>query len=152
MHTWFSHGASLSPKRSTQDRRDSVVSAAVWGWLDLVHTWFSHGAPLSPKRSRQDQRDSVVSAAVWGWLDLVHTWFSHGASLSPKWSKQDQRDSGVSAAVGVAGSFFPFPPPPPLPLPYGTPGPRWVFSPITEEDCCTIVPVWVDATRCRGSL
>ena len=30
----FSHGASLSPKRPKQDRRDSGVSAVVWEWLD----------------------------------------------------------------------------------------------------------------------
>ena len=72
MHTSFSHGASLSPKRPRQDQGDSGVSAAVWEWLDLVHTSFSHGVSLSPKRPRQDRRDSGVSAAVWEWLDPSH--------------------------------------------------------------------------------
>ena len=33
----FSHGASLSPKRPRQDRRDSGVSAAVWESLHRVY-------------------------------------------------------------------------------------------------------------------
>ena len=62
----FSHGASLSPKRPRQDRRDSGVSAAMWEWLGPVHTSFSHGASLSPKRPRQDRRALGVSPVVWG--------------------------------------------------------------------------------------
>ena len=57
MHTWFSQGASLSPKRPTHDRRDSGVSAAEWEWLTPVHTWFSHGESLSARRPGQDRRD-----------------------------------------------------------------------------------------------
>ena len=49
MHTSFSHGASLSPKRPTQNRGDSGVSAAVWEWLGPMHTPFSHKASLSLK-------------------------------------------------------------------------------------------------------
>ena len=46
----FSHGASLPPKRPSQVRRDSGVSAAVWKWLGPMHTSLSHGASLFPKR------------------------------------------------------------------------------------------------------
>ena len=45
MHTSFSHGASLSPKRLRQDRRDSGVSAALWEWLDLVYPRSPTGRP-----------------------------------------------------------------------------------------------------------
>ena len=61
-----SHGASLSPKRPREDRRDSGVCAVVWEWLGPVDTLFSHAASLSPKRPRKDRRDSGVSPAVWG--------------------------------------------------------------------------------------
>ena len=57
VHTWFSHGPSLSPKRSKHDRTDSRVSAAVWEWLDPLHTWFSHGASLSRRRPGHNRRD-----------------------------------------------------------------------------------------------
>ena len=73
LHSWFSHGPNVSPKRSRQDRRNSGVSAALWEWLVPVHTRFSQGASLSPKRPTHDRRDSGVSATVWEWLDLVHT-------------------------------------------------------------------------------
>ena len=61
-----SHRAPLSPKRPRRHRRDSGVSASVWGWLGPLHSLFSHGASLSPKRPRQDRRASSVSAVVWG--------------------------------------------------------------------------------------
>ena len=64
MHTRFSHGASLSPKRPRHDQRDSGVSAALWEWLNLLYTCLSNGACLSPKRPRRDRRDSGVSTAV----------------------------------------------------------------------------------------
>ena len=99
MHTSFSHGAPLSPKRPRQHRRDSGVSAAMWEWPHPTRNLFSHGASQSPKRPMQNQRDSGVSAVVWEWLRLVRTLFSHRASLSPKRPRQDRRDSGVSAAV-----------------------------------------------------
>ena len=50
----YPHGASLSPKQPRQDRRDSGVSAALWGWLGPVHTLFLHRASLSligPRRT-----------------------------------------------------------------------------------------------------
>ena len=44
----FSHGASLSPKRPRQDRRDSVVSAAMWEWRALVYPRSPVGRPYPP--------------------------------------------------------------------------------------------------------
>ena len=55
MQALFSHRANVSPKRPTQDRRNSGVSAALWEWLDPMHSWFSHGASLFPKRPRQNK-------------------------------------------------------------------------------------------------
>ena len=44
----LSHGASLSPKRPTQDRGDSSVSAAVWELVDLVYPRPPAGRPHHP--------------------------------------------------------------------------------------------------------
>ena len=70
MHTCLSHGASLIPKWSRQDRRDWGVSAAVWERLEPVYTWFSHRPPLSPRQLGQDRLDSGVFTSLWQWLDL----------------------------------------------------------------------------------
>ena len=51
------------PPRPRQDRRDSGVSAAVWGKEEYLMN--SRGVPI-PLRPRQDRRDWGVSAAVWG--------------------------------------------------------------------------------------
>ena len=53
------------PPRPRQDRRDSGVSAAVWGWVVCRPLITPRGVPIPP-RPRQDRRDSGVSAAVWG--------------------------------------------------------------------------------------
>ena len=44
----FSHRESVSPKRQRQDRRDTGVSAVVWGWLGPAHTSVSRGVPYPP--------------------------------------------------------------------------------------------------------
>ena len=41
-------GASISPKRPGQGQRDPGVSAAVWGWLDLVYPRSPTGRPYPP--------------------------------------------------------------------------------------------------------
>ena len=64
LHSWFSHGPDVSPKRPGHDRRNSGVSAALWEWLDPMHSWFSHGASLLPKRPKREQRDSGVFATL----------------------------------------------------------------------------------------
>ena len=53
------------PPRPRQDRGDSGVSAAVWGWVVRCPLKSPRGIPIPP-RPRQDRRDSGVSAAVWG--------------------------------------------------------------------------------------
>ena len=98
MHTSFSPGASLSPKRSRQDRRDSGVSAAVWEWLRPVDTSFTHEVSLFPKRPRHDLGDSGVSADVWEWRSHAYLVLRRGVPI-PKRSKQDQRASDVFAAL-----------------------------------------------------
>ena len=66
------HEASLSPKRTRQDHRDSGVSTAVWrgaGSAIIPDPPPRHGASLDSKRPKQDQRDSGVSAAIWGGVE-----------------------------------------------------------------------------------
>ena len=46
VHTLFSHGASLCPKRPRRDRRNSGVSAAVWEDGDGNAQVFPRGAPI----------------------------------------------------------------------------------------------------------
>ena len=47
MHTWLSHGASLSPKWLREDRENSGVPAAVWHWLVFwVYLVLPWGVPI----------------------------------------------------------------------------------------------------------
>ena len=48
MHTWLSHRASLSPKRSTHDQRDLGVSAALRMGLDVCIPRSPIGRPYPP--------------------------------------------------------------------------------------------------------
>ena len=60
------NGASLSPKPPRHVRRDSGVSAGVWGGTARpIISDPPNGASLSPERPRY-RKDSGVSAAVWG--------------------------------------------------------------------------------------
>ena len=45
----YPHGAPLSPKGPNQDRRDSGVSAAVWGWMVCVSPRTPTGRPYPPR-------------------------------------------------------------------------------------------------------
>ena len=69
------------PPRPRQDRRDSGVTAAVWGRDLSVRPKPPRGVRIPPRR-RQDQMDSGVTAAVWGRHLSVRPQNPHGASLS----------------------------------------------------------------------
>ena len=68
MHTRFSHGASLSPKRRRQVRRDLGVSAAMWEGLDLVHTRVSHGAPIPSRPGKTIGTRVYLPLCGRGWM------------------------------------------------------------------------------------
>ena len=59
VHTSFSHGASLSPKRPRHDRGDSVESAAVLEWLDDSH-------PIGLSHLREGIRLGVGAVSLLG--------------------------------------------------------------------------------------
>ena len=58
----YSHGASLSPKRPRQDRRDSGVSAAVWEWMGLVSPRTPTGRPYPPSGPGRMGRTRVTTS------------------------------------------------------------------------------------------
>ena len=64
-HTRPPHGAPPSPKRCRQGRRDSGVSATVWGEVESPQSPDPPtGVPI-PRRPREYRGDSGVSAVVW---------------------------------------------------------------------------------------
>ena len=71
------------PPQPRLDRRDSGVTAAVWGKEKYLTN--PRGVPIPP-RPRLDRRNSGVTAAVWGKEKYLTT---QGASLSlrgPNWT------------------------------------------------------------------
>ena len=49
----YPHWVSLSPRQATQDRRDSGVSAVVWGWTVCVSPRTPTGCPYPPSSPRR---------------------------------------------------------------------------------------------------
>ena len=77
------HGASLSPKRPRQDRRNSIVSAAVWEWLDLVDPRSPTRRPYPPSGPGTIRGTRPYPPLCGSACPCVSS-FSCGASLSPK--------------------------------------------------------------------
>ena len=81
------------PAQPGQDRRDSGVTAAVWGKEKYLTN--PRGVPIPP-RPRLDRRDSGVTADVWGKEKYLTN--PRGVPIPPR-PRLDRRDSGVTAAV-----------------------------------------------------
>ena len=65
VHSWFSHGASVSPKQSKQDRRDSRVSAAVWkGLRPCVHLDLPRGVHIPEMAQAKPQAPGCIRRCV----------------------------------------------------------------------------------------
>ena len=82
-----------APPRPRLDRRDSGVTAAVWGKTKYLTS--PRGVPIPP-RPRLDRRDSGVTAAVGGKEKYLTN--PRGDPIPPR-PRLDRRDSGVTAAV-----------------------------------------------------
>ena len=131
-------GASGCPKRPRKDRRDSGVSAAVWGGFGDPNAHGSPtGRPYPPNGLGRTGGTRVYPPLRGEELEALSYIPHQGASLSPKRPRQDGRDSGVFAAVsgGVARSIIPDHP---TGRPYPPNGPgkvggTRVYSPLCEE-------------------
>ena len=94
----YPHRAPLSLMQPRQDRRDSGVSAAVWGWMMCVSPCTPTGRPYPQAAQAGPEGFRCIRRA--GGADGVRVpSYPHGAPLSPKRPRQDRRGSGVSTAV-----------------------------------------------------
>ena len=94
------HRAALSLKLPRQERKDSGVSAAVWGETrNPIYTVPRRGVPLRQTAQLGMERLGCLRRCVGRSWKFNQSRPPQRASLSPKQPGQDRRDSGVSAAV-----------------------------------------------------
>ena len=81
MHTSFSHGASLSPKRSRQVRRDSGASASVWGGCGLCIPRSPTGRSYPQNGPSRTGGTRVHAPPFWEWLAHAYLVLPRGVPI-----------------------------------------------------------------------
>ena len=104
-------GASLSPKRHTQDRRDSSIRPLCGKKPEIQARMAPKRCPYPPNGPGRTGVTRMYLPPCGEELEIQTRLAPHGASLSPERPRQDQRDSVVSPLCGGKweGQTYPTP-------------------------------------------